>query len=99
MRHRRDFTQGVAVTSSVHPDDTTHIEPVRYGKGSNAMGLLGTLMTDGSGRNPRWLRWIATVVRHPGQLVSIYLGINHLSAPQARRDRPRHRERAEATHR
>ena len=29
---------GVAITSSFHPDADTHIEPVRYGKGSNAMG-------------------------------------------------------------
>ena len=37
-----DFTDGVAITSSFHPDEHTHIEPVRYGKGSNAMGLLQT---------------------------------------------------------
>ncbi len=37
-----DYTHGVAITSSWHPDENTHIEPVRYGKGSNAMGLLNT---------------------------------------------------------
>ena len=42
-----DFTQGVAITSSWHPDENTHIEPCRYGKGSNAMGLLTTALTDG----------------------------------------------------
>ena len=52
-----DFTQGVAITSSFHPDEHTHIEPVRYGKGSNAMGMLGTVMTDGGGGVPRWLKW------------------------------------------
>ena len=31
------------------PTSDTHVEPVRYGKGSNAMGLLQTLMTDGAG--------------------------------------------------
>ena len=35
-----DLTHGVAITSSIHPTSDTHIEPVRYGKGSNAMGLL-----------------------------------------------------------
>ena len=49
-RKQHDFTRGVAITSSIHPDDCTHIEPVRYGKGSNAMGLLSTPMTDGGGR-------------------------------------------------
>ena len=50
-RSRRDLdlTHGVAITSSIHPTSDTHIEPVRYGKGSNAMGLLQTLMTDGAG--------------------------------------------------
>ncbi|ORJ60752.1 GMC oxidoreductase [Mycobacterium simiae] len=42
-----NLTHGVAITSSIHPTSDTHIEPVRYGKGSNAMGLLQTLMTDG----------------------------------------------------
>ncbi|MCV7191565.1 GMC family oxidoreductase N-terminal domain-containing protein [Mycolicibacterium brumae] len=44
-----DLTHGVAITSSIHPTPDTHVEPVRYGKGSNAMGLLQTLMTDGDG--------------------------------------------------
>ena len=42
-----DFTRGVAITSSFHPDPQTHVEPVRYGRGSNLMGLLGTVLTDG----------------------------------------------------
>jgi cholesterol oxidase len=53
-----DLTHGVAITSSIHPTPDTHVEPVRYGKGSNAMGLLQTLMTDGAGPRgtdvPRW---------------------------------------------
>ncbi len=53
-----DLTHGVAITSSIHPTPDTHVEPVRYGKGSNAMGLLQTLMTDGTGPLgtdvPRW---------------------------------------------
>ncbi|MFI6872895.1 GMC family oxidoreductase N-terminal domain-containing protein [Streptomyces sp. NPDC050400] len=35
-----DFTRGVAITSSVHPNENTHIENVRYGKGSNLMALI-----------------------------------------------------------
>ncbi|GGT24341.1 GMC oxidoreductase [Nonomuraea spiralis] len=41
------LNKGVAITSSIHPDAETHIEPVRYGDGSNAMGLLRTLLVDG----------------------------------------------------
>ncbi|HWO68893.1 MAG TPA: GMC family oxidoreductase N-terminal domain-containing protein, partial [Umezawaea sp.] len=28
-----DYSRGVAVTSSMHPDEHTHVEPVRYGRG------------------------------------------------------------------
>ncbi|GGK35150.1 GMC oxidoreductase [Nocardia camponoti] len=61
----QDFTKGVAITSSIHPTPDTHVEPVRYGKGSNSMGLLQTLMVDGGGRVPRWLRFLGVVIRNP----------------------------------
>ncbi len=63
-RHRRlDLTDGVAITSSFHPDARTHVEPVRYGKGSNLMGMLQTVLTDGGPRRRR--RWLAAIVSHP----------------------------------
>lgn len=39
-----DFSEGVAITSSFWAGPTTSVEPVRYGHGSNLMGLLGTLL-------------------------------------------------------
>jgi cholesterol oxidase len=60
-----DYTRGVAITSSFYPDPRTHVEPVRYGRGSNAMGMLSTHMTDGGGRVPRWLKWVGQLLRHP----------------------------------
>ncbi|SEQ77749.1 FAD-dependent oxidoreductase [Lentzea albida] len=66
-----DFTQGVAITSSIHPDEITHIEPVRYGKGSNAMGMLQTLATDGALSTPRWLQFVKQAVRHPLRLLRL----------------------------
>ncbi|MEJ3743780.1 GMC family oxidoreductase [Actinomycetes bacterium KLBMP 9797] len=58
-----DFTKGVAITSSFHPDPHTHIEPVRYGQGSNVMGFLQSALVDGGPRRP--LRWLATMARRP----------------------------------
>ncbi|MFJ1576121.1 GMC oxidoreductase [Streptomyces sp. NPDC088182] len=58
-----DFTRGVAITSSIHPDDTTHIEPVRYGKRSNAMGVLTLLQVPYSERRVRG--WLGNAARHP----------------------------------
>ncbi|HEY2298085.1 MAG TPA: GMC family oxidoreductase [Jatrophihabitans sp.] len=60
-----DYTKGVAITSSWHPDENTHIEPVRYGKGSNAMGLLNTIMTDGGTRRNRWWQFLIAMLRKP----------------------------------
>jgi cholesterol oxidase len=60
-----DLTRGVAITSSFYPRPDTHVENVRYGKGSNAMGLLATLLVDGGGRVPRPLRFLGLAARHP----------------------------------
>ncbi|WP_031029835.1 GMC family oxidoreductase [Streptomyces albus] len=60
-----DFTKGVAITSSVHPDAHTHIEPVRYGKGSNAMSALTTLQVRQNTTLPRALAHVLTCLRHP----------------------------------
>nr|WP_308284049.1 GMC family oxidoreductase [Streptomyces buecherae] len=62
---RADFTKGVAITSSIHPNATTHIEPVRYGKGSNAMGSLSILQFTHRERVPNWISFLATNLRHP----------------------------------
>jgi len=56
-----DYTQGVAITSSFHPDENTHIEPCRYGKGSNFMSLMQTVLTDGDGPDPRWRTWLREI--------------------------------------
>ncbi|GAA0833031.1 GMC oxidoreductase [Streptosporangium amethystogenes subsp. fukuiense] len=58
------LNRGLAITSSIHPDAYTHIEPVRYGDGSNAMGLLRTLLIDGGGA-PRWLKFLGEALRRP----------------------------------
>lgn len=67
-----DYTQGVAITSSFHPDEHTHIEPVRYGKGSNAMGLLQTVLTDGDGPRARWRTWLRESARQWRGLGRLY---------------------------
>jgi cholesterol oxidase len=64
-RSHPDFSTGVAITSSFHPDEDTHIEPVRYAKGSNAMGLLQTRATSGGETTPRWRQWLRIVARQP----------------------------------
>ncbi|MEV4600247.1 GMC family oxidoreductase [Amycolatopsis sp. NPDC049253] len=70
----RDFSRGVAITSSIHPDENTHIEPVRYGKGSNAMSLLQTVATDGASPVPRWRQALTFLVKHPLQSAKLLNG-------------------------
>lgn len=60
-----DYSTGIAITSSVHPDENTHIEPVRYSKGSDFFGLLASVMIDGGGFFPRPVKFLWTLIRHP----------------------------------
>ncbi len=66
-----DYSKGSAITSSFFPDEHTHVEPVRYGVGSNAMGLLQTIMTDGNTGKERRRQWLRAVVRNPNLLRKI----------------------------
>ncbi|HLS45173.1 MAG TPA: GMC family oxidoreductase, partial [Ornithinicoccus sp.] len=67
-----DMSQGVAITSSIHPEPHTHIEPVRYGHGSNAMNALQTVLTDEVPGVPRWRTWVGELWRQRGMLPKIY---------------------------
>ena len=61
-----DFTEGVAITSSIYPDEITHIEPVRYPRGSDLIGLLAKPLTDGGPGASRPLRFLAACFARPG---------------------------------
>lgn len=67
-----DYSRGVAITSSFHPDEHTHIEPVRYGKGSNFMSLMQTVLTDGEGPEPRWRTWLREMWRERANVLELY---------------------------
>ena len=56
-----DYSHGVAITSMISVDEHTQIQAVRYGKGSNLMGLLGTILVD----EPGAARWLAAAARSP----------------------------------
>jgi cholesterol oxidase len=66
-----DYSRGVAITSSFHPDAQTHIEPVRYGKGSNSMGLLQSVLTDGGPGGPRWRKALRELRRNPRDVAKL----------------------------
>jgi cholesterol oxidase len=67
-----DYSRGIAITSSFHPDEDTHVEPVRYGKGSNAMSLMQTVLTDGDGPVPRWRTWLGELWLQRKNVLDLY---------------------------
>ncbi|WP_293001781.1 GMC family oxidoreductase [Mycobacterium sp.] len=75
VRARRndvDYSEGVAITSSIHPDEHTHVEPCRYGHDSNLMGLLGTVLVDGSDNGRRWRSGIKEFARQRRDLWRLF---------------------------
>ena len=68
-RKDADFTDGVAITSGVDPDAVTHIQPVRYPRGSDVLGFLAKPLTDGGPGMPRPLRFLVNCLARPGDLV------------------------------
>ncbi|MFM7596817.1 MAG: GMC family oxidoreductase N-terminal domain-containing protein [Actinomycetota bacterium] len=67
-----DYSRGVAITSSFFPDDEgTHVEPCRYGKGSNSMGLLQSVLTVPRPGEPRWRTWTKELWRQRTTAVQI----------------------------
>ena len=59
--HPDDLSKGIAIGSGIFIDEHTHIEAVRYPSGSDAMSLLGTILTSGRPGRIRILSWIKNV--------------------------------------
>jgi len=66
---REDLSKGVAIGSGIYLDQFTHIEAMRYPEGSDALGFLCTLLTNGK---PGWTRiallvrnFLGALLRHP----------------------------------
>ncbi|MFH5211277.1 GMC oxidoreductase [Antrihabitans spumae] len=60
---RTDFAQGIAITSSIHPEADTHVEVCRYGSGQNALFPMSVPIVDGGAF--RFLRFLLAIVLHP----------------------------------
>jgi len=61
-----DLTAGSAITTSLYVDESTHVQNVRYGKGSNAMMALVTVLAPGGRPLHRRLGFLlGRLARHP----------------------------------
>lgn len=71
-----DYSRGVAITSSFHPAPDTHIEPVRYGRGSNLLAGLQTILVDGDRPGephvPRIRKFARAAARRPRDLLQLF---------------------------
>ena len=61
----------IAITSGIYPDDTTHIEIVRYNKGSDLMLNLYTIMSEGGGKMPRFISFLGNIVKYPLRFIRL----------------------------
>lgn len=67
----KDLSKGLAITSGFYPDDNTHIEPVRYPKGSSFMKVLAAPMVDNGTRFTRPLKFLATILFNPVETLKL----------------------------
>jgi cholesterol oxidase len=65
QRRDRDLSQGIAIGSILHTDDSSHAEPVRYPAGSGFFRLLGLPHAPGSNVFSRLGRAAWQLIRHP----------------------------------
>jgi cholesterol oxidase len=69
---QKDYSLGSAITSSVFPDEHTHVEPVRYGRGSGFMGLMESVMASNKGKTPNLGRLLLATLKNLHRLPSLY---------------------------
>ena len=70
---RVDYSKGAAITSSVFPNADTHIESVRYGRGSGFMGIMQSVLASGkAGQNPNIWRLLWATLTNLHRLPSFY---------------------------
>lgn len=75
----RDFSEGIAISSIFHADPHTHIEPVRYPRGSNFMRLLAAPMADGDHPLLRPIQMLWATIRHPLDSLKLFFNFQWAS--------------------
>ena len=72
-KDEQDFHKGAAITSSIFPTSDTHIEPVRYGKGSGFMGIMQTVIASGpNGEAPNYKSLVKVTFKNIFRLPNFY---------------------------
>ncbi len=66
------FSDGVAISSILHTDEHSHLEPVRYPAGSGFWRLFGLPLAHGRNILARLGRSFWNIIRHPVQNMKVY---------------------------
>ncbi|MBI45238.1 MAG: cholesterol oxidase [Candidatus Marinimicrobia bacterium] len=69
---KRDFNKGIAISAGFTPDNKTHIETCRYGKGQNSMSLLTTHLFN-TDRIPGIIKWFFDIIFHPIRFIRDFI--------------------------
>jgi cholesterol oxidase len=79
---RDDFAHGIAITSILHTDDHSHIEPVRYGEGSGFFRLLTMPHAPGSNAITRLAGAMRGLAKEPVKWAKAYTVKDYAKATQ-----------------
>lgn len=69
----RDFSDSVAITSSIYPDPDTHIEVVTYGRAGDIMSRTFTMYTGDGSRLTRPIKFLGAMIRRPLDTLRLFL--------------------------
>ena len=69
-----DMTEGVAIGSVLHTDENSHLEPVRYGKGSGFWKIMMLPLATGSNIFVRLAKSLKELILHPITYSKIIFG-------------------------
>ncbi len=75
----RDFSESVAITSSIYPDPDTHIEVVTYGKAGDVMSRTFTMYTGDGSRLTRPIKFLGAMLRRPVDTMRLFFNPRHWS--------------------
>lgn len=67
-----DYSKGIAIGSILHTGDHTHVEPVRYSKGSGIWRLIMLPRVSGKNFIVRLIKVIWNYLRHPIQNLNVF---------------------------
>ncbi len=72
LDHKKDMSNGVAIGSILNTDDNSHLEIVRYAKGSGFWRLSHLPLINGSNTIVRVAKMITSFVKHPISYIKLY---------------------------